>query len=231
MRKFSIALLLGAMLLSGTACVSTERYDAASQEIDNQDEVIRSLRQSNASKDQELNALRNEMDLAQMELARLKGNENAAAELQRLRQEFADLQSRFTSIDDAVSLRQTSEGTALTVEGEVLFDSASDKISSRGQEILRKICARLLESNTRIRIDGHTDNVPIVKQRGRYPMGNLELSGSRSLQVAWFLTEKCDFPRDRVFYAGYGPERPVASNDTDEGRQRNRRVEILILGE
>lgn len=231
MQKSLSLLVLSGMLLASTACVSTERYDAASQEIDNQDEVIRELRRKNTDMAGQLERLRNELDLAKMENARLKGNEAAADELARLKKEFADLKNRFTSIDDSVTMRQTSEGTALSVEGEVLFQTASDKISTRGEEILAKICERLLQTNARIRIDGHTDNVPIVKRRGKYPLGNLELSGARALQVAWFLTEKCNFPRDRVYYAGYGQERPVASNETEEGRRRNRRVEILLLGE
>ena len=230
MRNLSLCVMLG-LLMTSTACVSTERYDAASQEIENQDEVIRSLRREVADYSGKLERVKNDLELARLEVQRLKGNEAAAAELERLRQEFAALQQRFTSIDDSVTMRQTSEGTALTVEGEVLFPTASDNISPRGQEILRKIGQRLLETNAKIRIDGHSDNVPIVKKRGRYPLGNLQLSGARALKVAWFLIEECGFPKDRIFYAGYGPERPVASNDTEEGRRRNRRVEILILGE
>ncbi|MFT7617496.1 MAG: flagellar motor protein MotB [Planctomycetota bacterium] len=231
MRNVFSCLLLGVLLISSTACVSTERYDAASQEIENQDEVIRGLRRSNSGTSSQLGGLRNQLELAQLEIARLKGNEGAVAELERLRREFAELRTKFTSIDEAVTLTHTPEGTALTVEGEVLFETASDRVSSRGEEILRKIATRLMETTTRIRVDGHTDNVPIVKKKGQYPLGNLQLSGARSMRVAWFMMEKCGFPRDRVSFAGYGSERPVASNADDAGRRRNRRVEILLLGE
>ncbi|MCB9833657.1 MAG: OmpA family protein [Planctomycetes bacterium] len=228
--KHRILFFLIALLPLG-ACVSSERYSAASNEIENQDEVIRGLRDENGRLVREMEAARNQLELARLEVERLKGNEAAVAELQRLRGEFEKLKGRYENLDSAISVRQTPEGTALSVEGEVLFETASDKISERGAELLRKIADRLLEGQAAIRVDGHTDNVPIVRNTGRYPRGNLQLSGARSLAVAWFLIKECGLAEDRVYYAGYGAERPVASNDDEDGRRRNRRVEIILLGE
>lgn len=228
--KFPIVLVALLFLPLG-ACVSSERYTAASTEIENQDDVIRGLRAENGRLRREMEAARNQLELAQLEIERLKGNDEAVAELQRLRDEFEKLKGRYENLDSSITVRQTPEGTALSVEGEVLFETASDKISERGAEILKKIAGRLLESRAAIRIDGHTDNVPIVRNKTRFPRGNLQLSGARSLEVAWFLVNECGLPVERVHYAGYGAERPVAANDNDDGRRRNRRVEIILLGE
>lgn len=224
-------LLLAVMLVPLGACVSSERYTAASNEVENQDEVIRGLRGENDRLRREVDGARSQLELARLEIERLKGNEAAVAELQRLKDEFEKLRGRYENLDSSITVHQTPEGTALSVEGEVLFETASSKISERGGEILRKIASRLLESNAPIRIDGHTDNVPIVRNKDRFPRGNLQLSGARSLEVAWFLVHECGLPDQRVHFAGYGAERPVAENDTEDGRRRNRRVEIILLGE
>jgi flagellar motor protein MotB len=81
----------------------------------------------------------------------------------------------------------------------------------------------------RIRVDGHTDNVPIGKPetRARYPFGNLDLSMDRALRVADFLV-KSGVEAARVSGAGFGEHAPRADNATTEGRARNRRVEIQL---
>ena len=83
-----------------------------------------------------------------------------------------------------------------------------------------------------MRVEGHTDNVPIVKAetKAKYPAGNLDLSLQRALHVADWLVKEGGLEGKRVSCAGYGEHRPRTDNGTAEGRKKNRRVEILIDG-
>ena len=229
-RLTSIACLLLAVFLS-SACVSSDRFEAATTDIDNQDAVIRKLRGEMQWLSQENARLVNENDLAKVELERLQGRDVAVQDVQALKAELASLRTSLSDVDDSIKVRQTDEGTALSVEGHVLFEPGNDTISPRGKDILRKIAERVLESGRDIRVEGHTDNVPVRKLRSRYPLGNLQLSGARSLGVADYLIRSCGLDRQRVSFAGYGSERAVADNGTDDGRRENRRVDILVLNE
>ena len=75
-------------------------------------------------------------------------------------------------------------------------------------------------------IEGHTDNIPI--QHSRWS-SNWELSTARALSVLHYFTEEGELAPQRFTVSGYGDQRPVADNSTELGRQRNRRVEIIIL--
>lgn len=79
-----------------------------------------------------------------------------------------------------------------------------------------------------IRIEGHTDNVPIgVKLREKFPT-NWELSTARATNVVRFFIERGGVNRERLEAVGFADTRPVASNDTEDGRTDNRRIEILL---
>ncbi len=90
-------------------------------------------------------------------------------------------------------------------------------------DVLKKL------TDKQILIQGHTDNVPIggvLKEK--YPT-NWELSVDRATHVVRFLQEKGGVPPEMLVAAGYGPYRPVASNESDDGRSQNRRIEIVLL--
>lgn len=136
-----------------------------------------------------------------------------------LRQEIRDKQ---------VKLKMMERGLVITVVGDVLFDSGRDKIRSEAFTILDKVAAVLKETvpQLNVGIEGHTDNEPIKVSGWK---SNWELSAARALSVLHYLTDERDILPERVSAIGYGEYRPVASNDTKEGRQLNRRVEIIIL--
>ena len=229
------------------SCVSSDRYSAASNEIENQDEVIRKLGEQSDSMRRERDEAKRQLELVQIEIDRLRGQAGSAGELGSLKTQLASARARVdqlesnlqrsmneanaagTGLDDAVTVRRTAEGVALSVEGAVLFTSGSDQVSDRGRAILSQIADRLASLPNMIRVDGHTDNQPLRVQAKRYPRGNLELSGARALNVADYLVQQGGLPRDRVSFAAFGPERPVADNSSDEGRAQNRRVEIVVL--
>jgi len=108
----------------------------------------------------------------------------------------------------------------------VLFDSGRSQLKEEGQETLRQVATVLAQIESReFLIAGHTDNVPIRSRR--YP-SNWELSAARGVVVARFLADN-GLPEARLAAAGYADTQPVSSNDTDEGRAQNRRIEIVLM--
>ena len=79
-----------------------------------------------------------------------------------------------------------------------------------------------------VRIDGHTDNDPIIKSKYLWE-SNHDLSAGRALSVLHYLVKKGHIEVKRIHIAGYGPNRPIASNNNKAGKRKNRRVEFLIL--
>lgn len=164
-------------------------------------------RRSDVEKIQELTSRVNELDQAQKLLE------------ERLKQEIADKQ---------VKIQMLEKGLVITFVSEVLFDSGKAKIKSEAYESLDKVARVLKETvpDLDIGIEGHTDNVPIKVSGWK---SNWELSSARAMSVLHYLVDKKGIAPHRVAAIGYGEYRPVASNDTKEGRRQNRRVEIVIL--
>jgi flagellar motor protein MotB len=119
---------------------------------------------------------------------------------------------------------------AVTLAARALFDSGQAEVKAEGRERLKQLAETLKTvSGKEIRIEGHTDNVPIRgRLRNKFPT-NLELSTARALNVLRYLVEEGGLPRENLTAVGYADTRPVASNDTPEGRQENRRIEIILL--
>lgn len=127
-----------------------------------------------------------------------------------------------------VKLEMMEKGLVITFVADILFSSGKDKIKSEAYTILNKV-AKVLNENVpelNIGVEGHTDNIPIKVSNWK---SNWELSSARALSVLHYLVEEKDVDPSRVSAVGYGEYRPVASNDTINGRQENRRVEIVIL--
>ncbi len=125
-----------------------------------------------------------------------------------------------------VNITASSRGVVITLPNSLLFDSGSARLKPESEEVLTKIAEKLKEIPAKILIEGHTDNVPIVSSS--IYKSNWELSAARAASVLHFMLEKGLSP-DRFTIAGYGEYRPVESNETPEGRAKNRRVEIVIV--
>jgi chemotaxis protein MotB len=111
----------------------------------------------------------------------------------------------------------------------ILFDSGKAEVKRGGEEVLAKVVDILKGVQDKmIRIEGHTDNVQIVGNLTKRFPTNWELSAARAINVARFLQGQGIDPSVLVAVAN-GEYRPVAPNDTDEGRARNRRIEIVLV--
>ena len=92
-------------------------------------------------------------------------------------------------------------------------------------DVLSEVREVLKDTQGKISVEGHTDNIPIRRQRFR---SNFELSSSRAVSVAMELMRGDVLDRDRFQIMGFADTKPLASNDSEDGRTRNRRVEIVV---
>lgn len=148
-----------------------------------------------------------------------------SAELEaRLRQAAADWEDR------EIKFRKEVEGQSIiTLPEAALFDSGSAKLSPSGQEILGRIGDALHKyGDGEIRVEGHTDNVPIASRYQTKYRSNWELSSARAHAVLHFLRERHQIAPARLAAVGYGEYRPVGDNATESGRKANRRVVISL---
>jgi chemotaxis protein MotB len=113
---------------------------------------------------------------------------------------------------------------------EILFPSGSAQVKEEGKEVLARVGEALagIEDKT-IVIEGHTDNVPIIGGLAQKFPSNWELSTARAVSVVRYLSEEATLEPTRLSAVGYGEYHPVSENDTDEGRAKNRRIEIKLM--
>ena len=131
-------------------------------------------------------------------------------------------------LSDTVKFRLEARGLVVTiVSDKVLFDPGQADLRPEGRDIVDKLAAAIGRLPNKLSVEGHTDNTPIS---GRYP-SNWELSTARATTVHRELIEGHGISPARLQAAGYADERPVASNDTPEGRAANRRVELVVLAD
>lgn len=164
----------------------------------------------------------------------LKQTEEEAARRERELQEanaahkdlVGQLQKEIT--DGSIKITQLKDRLSVEIVDKILFASGSDQITPEGKGVLKKVSGILkgVKENS-IRIEGHTDNVPIgSKLASKFP-SNWELSTARATQVVRYLSDLGVAPGN-LLAVGLAEYRPVASNDTPEGKQRNRRIEIVL---
>jgi chemotaxis protein MotB len=119
-----------------------------------------------------------------------------------------------------------ARGLIISLGEKGVFDSGSDQMHPEGKELLDTIATGLVSIGNYIRIEGHTDNVPISNPR--FP-SNWELSTARATAIISYMIAKFGLSPELLSAAGYAEYRPTASNDTEEGKALNRRVDIVVL--
>lgn len=127
-----------------------------------------------------------------------------------------------------IQISMTQRGLVISFAQAALFPSGEDVISDDAYTGLEKIAAALSKIPNPVRLEGHTDSVPIKTPRFH---SNWELSAARSIALLELLSDRLGVPRERLSIAGYADTAPLASNETEEGRARNRRVDIVVLNE
>jgi chemotaxis protein MotB len=158
---------------------------------------------------------------------RQQGTEAAVGEIQ------AGYKSLVEQLEEEVSrgqieIQQLRGRLQIRALERILFDSGRAEIKPEGRTVLTKVAAQLKKDRRhQIRVEGHTDNIPISTLQ--FP-SNWELSCARAARVLRFLVEQ-GLPPERLSAVGLGAYRPIEDNGTREGRARNRRIEIVLVPE
>jgi chemotaxis protein MotB len=128
-----------------------------------------------------------------------------------------------------VTISQYQDKLTVNVAEKIFFDSGSAALKPSGKEVLKKLGTVIKGlSDKVVRVEGHTDNVPIAKSlRDTYPT-NWELSAARAITVARFLQDSAGVPPEMLIASALGQYHPLVTNDTPANRQKNRRIEIAL---
>ena len=127
-----------------------------------------------------------------------------------------------------LELLMTKDGLTFRFDDGFLFSVASAALSIKVLPVLDRIGESILQTQYPVRIEGHTDNIPIRTRR--YP-SNWELSTARAVNVLRYFIKSSGIPADRLTAVGCGPYQPLADNGSWQGRAQNRRVEIIFFRE
>lgn len=189
-------------------CVSTSKYDTL--EADKNQEIAR-LQSQIAALEKEKKTLETTSHQSQSQYDALVKQLSAEVEKGQLQ------------------VRQYQNMLSVDVAEKIFFDSGHAALKDSGKEVLAKVGEALKSyDNKVIRVVGYTDNVPIAKASQSVFASNWELSVARATTVVRHLAE-VGVPPERMVAAGRGEYAPVAPNDTPEGRQKNRRIEIMLV--
>lgn len=212
--KPTVAVILAVVL---SACVSTGRFKKTVSERDALNARVAELSAQSA-------------DL-EARLAEVQKEKNAL--IQQSEQSQAQYQQLVGQLSEEVQkgeLKVTEYKNMLTVDvaEQIFFDSGKSALKPTAGAVLSKLSEALKSYPDKIiRVVGHTDNVPFKK--GPASATNWELSVARATNVVRFLQETGGVEPERLIASGRGEYSPVAPNDTPEGRQKNRRIEIILM--
>ncbi|WP_047985120.1 flagellar motor protein MotS [Ornithinibacillus californiensis] len=131
-------------------------------------------------------------------------------------------------LNHVVSATRTERGVELVLQDSILFDPGEADILPSALPFLMKVGNLLSRISNDIKVEGHTDNVPMSSYR--YP-SNWELSGARASSVVRFLVAENNLKEERFSITGYSDTKPIVPNENSSNRSKNRRVEIVILDE
>lgn len=195
------------------------------QKVTSLEGKIKQLEAEVLERDTQIAALEKDKQGMEAELAELRDEQNRRkAELQTYR----DLFARLKKLIDAGTIKVSFRNGRMIVElaSAVLFDSGKTDLKDNGKAALDQLVEAFQSVADRdLLIAGHTDTDPIKSRKFK---DNWDLSAARALEVVGYMIEK-GFPSGHIGAAGYGETDPVASNDTEEGKAQNRRIEIILM--
>jgi chemotaxis protein MotB len=244
MKKHLVLPIFALLLVSG--CVSQSTYNLKAKEAESliakNDDLqaqiksltsqVDDLKKERTALQQENETTKKDTEALQAKINQLSEKAEKAEQLEKATQTYQALQKKLEKeIEEGqVQIKEMKDRLTVTMLDQILFASGSAKVGKQGKAVLAKVVAILKDvKDKRIEVDGHTDNVPIVSAlRSRFAT-NWELSTARATEVVRYLQDEGGIDPHVLSAAGYGEYQPVASNDTAEGRHKNRRIEIVLL--
>lgn len=246
--RISIAVLATGIIMSG--CVSSgtfkkmetgknEEIAALQKDKAALEQKKTALEQDNAALKEQISSLEQKKTMTEQQVASLEQQRASleqqktslvAASQQRQQQYDALVQGLSKEVEKGqLQVRQYQNMLAVDLAEQIFFDSGRAKLKAGGKDVLKKVGDALKGyENKIIRVVGHTDNVPVAKSLQATFPSNWELSVARATNVVRYLQE-VGVPPERMVPSGRGEYDPVAPNDTPEGRQKNRRIEIMLI--
>jgi chemotaxis protein MotB len=226
MKQFAYLVLAAAVSLAG--CVSTSTFEQKSAELvaceSRAKTELAACHAARAETESKLTAAMQELDVYRKTAEANKQKLDAVQ--QRENQLRERMQKELT--DKSVEIEQLRGQLTVRMLDKIVFRSGSAVILPEGMEVLDKLVAVIADSSDIIRVEGHTDDTPISdKLKPKYP-SNWELSAARASAVARYIETKHHINPKRLESLGFSMYHPVAPNDTDENKLRNRRVEIVL---
>jgi chemotaxis protein MotB len=231
---------------SGELEVIAARVPDLERRLSQRDEEVGQLRQATSDQEMQMARLMQERDQLSAQLRRHEELlESEAAEKARLQQERAEKEAEIArltrthadlrkSLEDEISkgnirIQQVRDRLTINMVDKVLFSSGQARVKPAGLKVLDEVGAILTNVHDKqIRVEGHTDNVPIgARLKNRFPT-NWELSSARATSVVRYLIDKGLVESGSMSAIGYADTRPVAENETEDGRKANRRIEIVL---
>jgi chemotaxis protein MotB len=246
--RFCVAVLAFALIVSG--CVSTGKFKkmeaGKNQEIANLQNDKTSLEQQKSALEKQVGELQQQKSSLEKDKSDLE-QQKAATQQQvaSLEQEKASLmasseqsQKQYEALVQNLSsevekgqlqVKQYKNMLSVDLAEQIFFDSGKATLKKEGKEVLKKVGDVLKGyENKVIMVVGHTDNVPVAKAlQAKFP-SNWDLSVARATNVVRYLQE-VGVPPQRMIASGRSEYDPVASNDTPEGRQKNRRIALMLI--
>ena len=242
--------LAGAAALVLSACVSQGTYEKLEAEKKQEIDALQSqrsaleqqlgdLREQRAALEKDKTALEKDKTLLEREQASLRAqNEALDRERMKLLETSKQSQSQYDALvqelnkevqQGQLQVRQFKDMLTVDVAEQLFFDSGRATLKDTGKDVLKRVADAIKSYDDKaIRVVGHTDNVPISGALQKTYASNWELSVARATTVVRFLQESGIEP-ERLVATGRAEYAPVAENDSAEGRQKNRRIEITLI--
>lgn len=224
------AMIAFAVLGVMTSCVSKKKYEEAMTRAAAEKSALESSlaasQEENAKLQADFASLEQNLSMSKEEIATLsetiKVNNSKIGQLQNaIKEAFEFMES------DDITVEERNGKLYITMANKILFDAGRDRLTTDSKDIIATLAGVLKQNGDMdIAVEGHTDNDPVKIHRARYK-DNWQLSVARSLNVVREL-EKNGVDADRLSAAGKGDTQPVAANDSDEGKEANRRTEFVI---
>ncbi len=207
------------LAMGQASCVSNRGFQQA---MDEKDSEIRGLREERSALKAQIQKQRSDLDTTrgQVSEASARISEPAAPA------EVPD--AKFPELDKiGISYGMRDGNMVISIPSSITFPSGQATLSKDGQTALKEVATTLKKQyvGAKYEIEGHTDSDPIKKSKFT---SNRELSIARAMAVLTYLVEDCSIKDDQCVVAGFGQYEPVAKNDTDKDKAKNRRVEIVV---
>jgi chemotaxis protein MotB len=208
--RFSLSFVATVAMLTLTAgCVTQGTYDEVVAERDQ-------LREQTEALEVDTELLHTELMLRDLDVAQL--------ELEQ--QELTDEVTRW-AVRGAIKMQMLADGLHLILPHDVLFASGTTTLSDEGRELIVELVQEINQQPYQIAVLGFTDNVPVGPTLAEIYPSNWDLAGARAASVVRVMEEE-GIPAAQLVAVSRGATEPVASNDTDEGRAQNRRIDVRL---